>query len=129
MKLCILKSDITFYHWVFRFLIKHFGFHRNTIQLLLRRFRQSDNTRDCQRLDRPRVTSRKQDNHTRLVHMRDRFQTSCLTARNIPGLRLISIRTVHNKLCDRHSRPRCPTVYPILRHRLRAARLRGVDVI
>ena len=38
------------------------------------------------RSGRPRVTSRQQDNHIRLVHLRDRFQTSNLTARSIPGL-------------------------------------------
>ena len=34
----------------------HFGVHRNTIQSLLRRIRQSGNTRDRQRSGRPRVT-------------------------------------------------------------------------
>ena len=102
---------------------RHFIAHRNTIQSLSMRFRQSGYTRDFQRLDRPRVTSRQQPNHIRLVHMRDRFQTSCLNARSIPGLRPISVRTVHNKLGDRHSRPRRPRVCPMLRPRHRAARL------
>ena len=65
---------------------RHFGVHRNTMQSLLRRFRQSGNTRDRQRSGRPRVTSHQQDNHIRLVHLRYRFQTSSLTARSIPGL-------------------------------------------
>jgi hypothetical protein len=75
---------------------RHFGVHRNTIQSLLRRFWQSGNTRDRQRSGRQRVTSRQQDNHIRLVHLRDRFQTSSLTARSIPGLRPINSRTVRN---------------------------------
>ena len=102
---------------------RHVIVHRNAIQSLSRRLRQYGNTRDCQRLDRPRVTSFQQDNHIRLVHMRDRFQSSFLTARSIPGLRPISVRTVHNKLRDRHSRPRRPPLSPMLRPRHRAARL------
>jgi transposase len=94
---------------------RHFGVHRNTIQSLLRRFRQSGNTRDCQRSGRPRVTSHQQDNHIRLVYLRNRFQTSSLTARNIPGLRPISSRTVRNRLRDRHIRPQRPLLLP--RHR------------
>jgi transposase len=35
----------------------HFGVHRNTMQSLLRRVRQSGNTRDPQRSGRPPVTS------------------------------------------------------------------------
>ena len=88
----------------------HFGVHRNTIQSLLMSFRQSDNTRDRQRSGRPRVTSRQQDNHIRLVHLRDRFQTSNLTARSIPGLWPISSRTVHNRLRGRHIRPWRPAI-------------------
>ena len=63
---------------------RHFGVHRNTIQSLLKRFRQSGNNRDRQRLGRQRVTSHQQDNHIRLVHLRYRCQTSSLTARSIP---------------------------------------------
>ena len=58
----------------------HFGCHRNTILSLWRRIRQSGNTRDCRRLGRPRVTSRRQDNHIRLVHLRNRNQVSLLEA-------------------------------------------------
>ena len=102
---------------------RHFGVHRNTIQSLLRRFRQSGNTRDRQRSGRPRVTSHQQDNHIRLVHLRYRFQTSSLTARSIPGLRPISSRTVRNRLRDRHIRPQRPAIRPLLLPRHRAARL------
>ena len=65
---------------------RHFGYHRNTILSLWRRFRQSGNTRNHRRSGRPRVTSRRQDNHIRLVHLRNLFQTSNLTARSIPHL-------------------------------------------
>ena len=61
---------------------RHFGVHRNTISSLWRRFQQNGNTRDLPRSGRPRVTSRQQDNHIRLTHLRNRFQSSSLTARN-----------------------------------------------
>jgi len=93
---------------------RYFGVHRNTTQLLFRRFRQSGNTRDRQRSGRPRVTSRQQDNHIRLVHLQDRSQMSSLTSRSISGLRPISSRTVRNRLCDRHIMPRRLAIRPIL---------------
>ena len=86
---------------------RHFGCHRNTILSLWRRFRQSDNTR----------------NHIRLVHLRNRFQTSNLTARTILGLRPISSRTVRNRLHEHNIRPRRPAIRPMLLPRHRAARL------
>ena len=102
---------------------KHFGVHRNTIQSLLRRFRQSGNTRDSQRSGRPRVTSHQQDNHIRFVHLRYRFHTSSRTGRSFPGLRPISSRTVRNRLRDPHISPRRPTICLIVLPMHRAARL------
>jgi hypothetical protein len=80
-------------------------------------------TRDRIRSGRPRVTSRRQDNHIRLVHLRNRFQTSSFTARIIPGLRPISSRTVRNRLREHNIRPRRTAIRPSLLPRHRAARL------
>ena len=80
-------------------------------------------TRDRIRSGRPRVTSRRQDNHIRLVHLRNRFQTSSFTARSIPGLRPISSRTVRNRLREHNIRPRRTAIRPSLLPRHRAARL------
>lgn len=102
---------------------RHFGVHRNTIQSLWRRFQQSGNTQDRPRSGRLRVTSRQQDNHIRLVHLRNRFQTASLTARSIPGLRPISPRTVRNRLREQNIRPRRPAVRPVLLQRHRISRL------
>ena len=102
---------------------RHFGVHRNTIQSLLRRFRQSGNNRDRQRSGRPCVTSHQQDNHIRLVHLRYRCQTPSLTGRSIPELRPISSITVRNRLRDRHINPRRPTICPIVLPMHRTARL------
>ena len=65
---------------------RHFGVHRNTIQSLLMRYRQSNNTTDRHR------STRTQNSHIRMVHLRDRFQTISPSARSIPGLRSISPR-------------------------------------
>jgi hypothetical protein len=91
---------------------------RNDTQTLLRRFWQSGNTRDLQHSGRPRVTLRQQDNHIRLVDLRDRFRTSSLTARSIPGLRPINSRTVRNRVRDHHVRPRRPAIRQIVLPRL-----------
>ena len=64
--------------------VRHFDVHRYTIQSLLGRFRLSGNTRNRQRSGHPRVTSRQQDNHIRLVYLRDRFETSSLTVGSTP---------------------------------------------
>ena len=93
---------------------RHFGCHRNTILSLWRQLRQSGNTRNHRRSGRLRVTSRRQDNHIRLVHMRNRFKTSSLTARSITALRPISSRTVHNIRREHTIRPRRPTIRPML---------------
>ena len=97
---------------------RHFGVHRNMLQTLLRRFWQSGNTRDLQHSGRPRVTLRQQDYHIRLVDLRDRFRTSSLTARSIPGLRPINSRTVRNRVRDHHVRPRRPAIRQIVLPRL-----------
>ena len=67
---------------------RHCGVHYNTIQSLLMCFRQSGNTKDRHR------SICTQNNHIRLVNLRDRFQTLSLSARIISGLRSISSRIV-----------------------------------
>jgi hypothetical protein len=115
-------------HYVFLTNVRilwHYGVHRNTIQSLLR---QSGNTKGRQRPGLPLVTSRQQDNHIRMVHLRDRFQTSILTVRSIPGLRPISSRTVRNRLRDRHIRSRRSVICPILLPMHRAARMTSCEI-
>lgn len=102
---------------------RHFGCHRNTILSLWRRYNQQNNVSDYPRTGRPRVTTQRQDNHIRLTHLRNRFQTASLTARTIPGLRPISSRTVRNRLREHNIRPRRPAIRPVLQPRHRVARL------
>ena len=78
-----------------------FCIHKNTIQALWRRFQQFGTVRDRRRAGCPRLMSRQQDNHIRLVHLRNCFQTASLTVRTIHGLRVISHRTVQNRLHER----------------------------
>lgn len=108
---------------------RHFGVHRDTIQSIWRRFQQSGNTQDRPSSGRPRVTSRQQDNHIRLVHLRHRFQTASWTARSTPGLRPISGRTVRNRMPEQNVRPRRPAVRSVLLQRHRIARLAGAHDI
>ena len=99
------------------------GVHINTIQAWWRRFQQFGHVRDRPRAGRARVTSIQQDNHIRVVHLSNRFQTASLTARNIPGLRAISPTTVRNRLRERGIRPRRPAVHPVLLRHHHVARL------
>lgn len=108
---------------------RHFLVHRDTIQSIWRRFQQSGNTQDRPSSGRPRVTSRQQDNHIRLVHLRHRFQTASWTARSTPGLWPISGRTVLNRMPEQNIRPRRPAVRSVLLQRHRIARLAGAHDI
>jgi hypothetical protein len=103
--------------------VRHFGVHRNTILSLWRRFQQSGNTRDWPRSVSSswHVTSLRQDNHCRLVHLRNRLQSACWTARCIPGLWPVSPWTARNRLCEYNIRPRRPAVRTILVQRYRTA--------
>lgn len=100
-----------------------FGVHRNTIGSLWQRFQHNGNNRDNPWSGRPWVMSHQQDNHIRLTHLRNRFQTATLTARSIPGLRPISPRTVRNHLCEFNICPRRPAIRPLLTQRHHNARL------
>ena len=101
---------------------RQFGVHQNTVDAWWRRYQQFGITRDRFRSGRPRVTSNHQDTYIRVVHLRDRLRTATLTARNIPGLRRIRPRTVHNRLRERGIRPRRPATRPVLQQRHRVAR-------
>jgi transposase len=100
---------------------RHFGVHQNTIQSLWRRFQQSGNTKEWQRSMRHHMTSLRQDNHNRLAHLRNHFQSARLTARCIPGLQPISPWTVRNRLRRYNIWPRRPAVRPMLVQRHRTA--------
>ena len=102
---------------------RHFGVHRNSVSALWRRFQQHGNTRDLPRSGRPRETSIRQDNHIRLIHLRNRFHPATLIARTIPGLRPISSRTVRNRLREHNIHPRRPAICPVLLQRHRQRRL------
>ena len=102
---------------------RRFGVQRNMIQYLWRRYQQQGNPRDRPRSGRPRVTSQAQDNHIRVTHLLNRFRAATLTARTIPGLRVISARTVRNRLLEHNMRPRRPALRPVLLQRHRNARL------
>jgi hypothetical protein len=92
----------------------HFAVHQNTIQSLWIRFQQPGNSRNWPRSLHHHLTSLRQDNHCRHVHLRNRFKSARLTVRCIPGLRSISSWTASNRLRECNIRPRRPAVRPIL---------------
>lgn len=62
---------------------RRFGVYRNTIGSRWRRFQQYVNTRDRNSSCRPRVASRRQDTHIRLMHFRNRPKIASYTTCNI----------------------------------------------
>lgn len=63
------------------------------------------------------------DRFIRLMHLRNRFIQATWTARNIPGLRNVSCRTIRNRLREANLLPHRPAVRPVLTVRHRQARL------
>ena len=91
-----------------------FGVHWNTNQKWWQHYQQQGNTRDRPRSGCPRVTSQAQNNHIPVTHLLNRFQSATLTDRTIPGLRVISARTVRNRLLEHNIRPWHLAIRPIL---------------
>jgi len=69
----------------------HFNVSRITILRLMIRLRQIGRTNDRPRNGRPRVTSQRQERHSRLIHLRNRMITPDNTARRTPGLANVRI--------------------------------------
>ena len=101
---------------------RQFGVHRKTVDALLRRYQQFGTTRDRPWSGRPRVTSTRQDTFIRMFQLRERLRTATLTARSIFGLRMISPRTLRNRLRERGIRLRRQAIRPVLQQRHRVAR-------
>lgn len=68
-----------------------------TVARLLQRYRQIGTTQDRPRTGRPRVTTPREDQRIRVIHLRNRFVTAAETAATALGRR-ISQRTVHRRL-------------------------------
>ena len=76
----------------------YFNVHRHTIGRVASRHRTTASVKDRVRSGRPRVTTPAQDRYILNTHLRNRFLPANDTARNIPGLRVISSQTVRNRL-------------------------------
>ena len=98
--------------------------HHSTVYRLRQRFRDTGRVSDHPRSGAPRITTRQQDQHVRLAHLRNRFQTAASTARATVGQRgdPISNRTVRRRLTERNIRCYRPYVGPVLTLRHRQAR-------
>jgi transposase len=103
----------------------HFNVSRITISRLMIRRRQTGRTNYRPRNDSLRETSKHQDSHLRLIHIRNRMITAEDIARRTPGLAnvLISGQTVPRRLRESGLRARRPVVGPILKQRHRITRL------
>uniref|UniRef100_A0A672Z1Z5 Transposase Tc1-like domain-containing protein n=1 Tax=Sphaeramia orbicularis TaxID=375764 RepID=A0A672Z1Z5_9TELE len=66
--------------------------HESTISRLRTRFRDTGTTQDRPRSGRPRVTTRNQDRHIRLAHLRDRQLSATRTALTGANCSAITIR-------------------------------------
>ena len=101
-----------------------FGCHRNTINRLHQRFKQTGGVADRRRPGRPRVTNPRTDRFITLTHIRRRFQTATSSARQYG----ISKQTVlhRHRQAWQPIRPRRPYVGQVLTARHRAARLQLV---
>ena len=71
--------------------------------IIMRLVERQNLTGSVERPGRQRVTSRQQDRHIILTHLRDRFRTLIRTARETAGLtnQLISASTVRRRLRER----------------------------
>ncbi|XP_060084988.1 uncharacterized protein LOC132564350 [Ylistrum balloti] len=99
-----------------RLVAQQFGVDESTIAQLVGRLRATGRLADCPRSGRPRVTTQRQDQGIRLLHLRNRFQTATETASHIVGThgRRVCPRTVRNRLREFSLRPLRPYVGPQL---------------
>lgn len=103
---------------------RHFRVHRCTISRLQIRYAETGATADRPRPGQPRVTTRAQDRHMRVSHLRDRFLPASRTAAETIGRhqRQISSRTVRRRLRDQGIRSYRANVGLVLTDRRRETR-------
>ena len=99
----------------FEDIARRFHVHRNSISRLKSKFAMTGSTDTLPGQGRPRITTRQQDRFILTRHLRNRFLTAESTARNIPGLRRISGRTVRNRLKEHGLKPCRPAIRPVLK--------------
>jgi transposase-like protein len=102
---------------------RQFGVERLTVRRWLTNFQLQGNVTDLPRSGRPRITTPQQDRYILLTHLRNRHLPATVTARNIPGLRVISAVTVRRRLCEQGLRAYRPARCTVLTHRHRQLRL------
>jgi len=104
---------------------RRFHRHHSTIQQLIDKYRRTGSVVDIRRSPRRRVTSRRQDRHIVVSHIRNRFHTAAATARVNVGNhnRVISSQTVRNRLREVKLRARRQRKVFKLSTRHRTARL------
>ena len=109
-----------------RVVAQRLGCSQVTICNLATRYRDTNAAADRQRSGRPRVTTRAEDRHILLTHLRDRFRPATRTAAETPGLQnpRISASTVRRRLHSFDLQARRPYRGPVLQPIHRRNRLR-----
>ncbi|XP_071086440.1 uncharacterized protein [Haliotis cracherodii] len=90
-----------------RDVVRRLGCTRITVTRLMQRLRQTVRTADWPRTGRPQVTTPIEDRHIRVLHLRNRFVTTTLTARTALE-HVISRQTVYRRLRAHGIRARRP---------------------
>ena len=102
---------------------RQFRVERHTVARWFQRHQRSNNVQDLPRSGRPRITISRQDRYIRVQHLRNRFQAATVTARTLPGHKLISSRVIRNRLREHSICPHRPAIRSVLQPRHRVARL------
>ena len=114
--------------WTKRAIARRFGVTHVTILNLLRKFEETGDVKDRPKSGRPKTTTPIEDQHIRLIALRDRFSAapiirSTILQRRGLGARPFSIQTVRNRLHRRGLRSRIAAKKPLLLPHHRRARL------
>ena len=103
---------------------RRFNCSLQTIYNLQERVQRTGSTSDRPRSGQPRVTTHRQDAYIRQMHLRNRFQTTTSTARQVAGRRgQVSASTVRRRLRAAGLHARRPYVGPVLTRVHRQRRL------
>uniref|UniRef100_A0A673AQ28 Transposase Tc1-like domain-containing protein n=1 Tax=Sphaeramia orbicularis TaxID=375764 RepID=A0A673AQ28_9TELE len=107
-----------------------FGVHHSTVVRLVEHYHTTGSSNDHPRSSRSHVTTAAQDRANRLSHLRDRFHPATRTAAETIGThhRLVSARTIRNRLRADGIRPYRPYVGSVLTPQHRRARVQWCNV-
>jgi hypothetical protein len=107
----------------FKAIGRQMGYHYSVVSRLVRKHTQTNNVKDLQRSDRPRVTSDRDDRALQRLVRRMPFASSPVLKQHWLPNRSLSIRTVRNRLKSARLKSRRVIIRPLLGDRHRRLRL------